>query len=290
MSLRILVAIHDDHTGSGKAELAVDWAARLGGAVVGVAVEDDASWTPGGVVFSGAIAGAGVPPPATAQRPLRKSPAARAENRLTEALQELESRCRQAGVSFRAIRESDAVRDPSEQVVLEVPRHDLVLLGKDARMDPGLGVPAKTIIENVLRHSPRPVVAVPEALAGGAGMLVAYDGSPQASRALLALVASGLGALGKVSVLSIDTKSQHGAASLAAVAVDYLGAHGLAAESCPLVSDLPPAQLIVEEARRRGVELIVMGAYGRARLAEFILGSTTSSVIEQSPIPVFLFH
>jgi nucleotide-binding universal stress UspA family protein len=38
------------------------------------------------------------------------------------------------------------------------------------------------------------------------------------------------------------------------------------------------------------VELIVMGAYGHKRWREFLLGSTTTHIINKSPIPVLLTH
>jgi nucleotide-binding universal stress UspA family protein len=56
------------------------------------------------------------------------------------------------------------------------------------------------------------------------------------------------------------------------------------------VTDKSVEQLIIDEAQRQNVELIVMGAYGRSRLAEFFLGSVTSRVIDESPVPLFLFH
>ena len=38
------------------------------------------------------------------------------------------------------------------------------------------------------------------------------------------------------------------------------------------------------------VEMMIMGAYGKGRLKEFSLGSTTSNVIRNSNIPVLLLH
>ena len=40
--------------------------------------------------------------------------------------------------------------------------------------------------------------------------------------------------------------------------------------------------------REGTVELLVMGAYGHNRLRELLVGSTTSSVIRKSTIPVLL--
>ena len=40
--------------------------------------------------------------------------------------------------------------------------------------------------------------------------------------------------------------------------------------------------------REGAVELLVMGAYGHNRFRELMVGSTTSSIIRKSPIPVLL--
>jgi len=45
---------------------------------------------------------------------------------------------------------------------------------------------------------------------------------------------------------------------------------------------------ILEFIGEGAVELMAMGAYGHNRLRELLLGSTTSQVIQRSPIPVLL--
>jgi nucleotide-binding universal stress UspA family protein len=84
---------------------------------------------------------------------------------------------------------------------------------------------------------------------------------------------------------ALPTNNEH-----AGRAVDYLAAHGIDAENQPEVTEEPVERVIVEQAQRHDLELIVLGAYGRSRLAELILGSVTSRVIDESPVPLFLFH
>jgi len=47
---------------------------------------------------------------------------------------------------------------------------------------------------------------------------------------------------------------------------------------------------ILKFIREGSVELMVMGAYGHNRLREWLLGSTTSHIIQNSPIPVLLIR
>ena len=47
---------------------------------------------------------------------------------------------------------------------------------------------------------------------------------------------------------------------------------------------------IQDRAQEIGADLVVMGAYGHARMIQTVLGGTTRSMIEQTNLPVFLAH
>jgi nucleotide-binding universal stress UspA family protein len=57
-----------------------------------------------------------------------------------------------------------------------------------------------------------------------------------------------------------------------------------------VVSTGREADEILKFIREGSVELMVMGAYGHNRLREWLLGSTTSTIIQKSPIPVLLIR
>tara|TARA_R110000787_G_scaffold14919_10_gene45850 strand:- start:2031 stop:2888 length:858 start_codon:yes stop_codon:yes gene_type:complete len=50
------------------------------------------------------------------------------------------------------------------------------------------------------------------------------------------------------------------------------------------------AQCLMDRAQEFGADLVVMGAYGHARMIQTVLGGTTRSMIEQTDLPVFLAH
>lgn len=50
----------------------------------------------------------------------------------------------------------------------------------------------------------------------------------------------------------------------------------------------PPDEVIVDEAEKRGIDLIVMATSGRSRLSRFFLGSTADRVIRTAPCPVMV--
>jgi nucleotide-binding universal stress UspA family protein len=51
-----------------------------------------------------------------------------------------------------------------------------------------------------------------------------------------------------------------------------------------------PASAMIEAAKSRGCDLIVMGSHGRRGLRKFFLGSQTSEVLADASVPVLVVH
>jgi len=62
---------------------------------------------------------------------------------------------------------------------------------------------------------------------------------------------------------------------------------GIACETVH-VKDQFPAEGIVEEAKARGCDLIVMSSHGRRGLAKFVLGSQATRVLTHSDVPMLI--
>jgi nucleotide-binding universal stress UspA family protein len=56
------------------------------------------------------------------------------------------------------------------------------------------------------------------------------------------------------------------------------------------VSNASPATAIIETAKSRGCDLIVMASHGRRGLRKLILGSQTSEVLVDGSVPVLVVH
>ena len=72
---------------------------------------------------------------------------------------------------------------------------------------------------------------------------------------------------------------------------EHLRNHGI--RFATNVLDAPtdnPGAAILAAAGEAGADLLVMGAYGRARFAEWVLGGVTRHVLENAHIPLFLRH
>ncbi len=188
-----------------------------------------------------------------------------------------------------AFKPLEDVGDPYIEILRETQRYDMVLLGLKTHFEFGFeNIDDETLIR-VLHSAPRPVVVVPENLGAGEAVVIAYDGSLQASRALYAFEASGLGRGRDVHVVSIGSE-QGPASAQADRAVEFLAFHEIKSVPTVLTSPNAPAPLLLERARGLGAGLIVMGVYGQPILREFFVGSTTRTMLRETPVPLFVSH
>jgi nucleotide-binding universal stress UspA family protein len=71
----------------------------------------------------------------------------------------------------------------------------------------------------------------------------------------------------------------------------FLESHGIESVSSGINDlDISASDAILGQAAEMDADMIVMGAYGHARLREIILGGVTRDLLKQSPIPLFLAH
>jgi nucleotide-binding universal stress UspA family protein len=70
-----------------------------------------------------------------------------------------------------------------------------------------------------------------------------------------------------------------------------LKSHGIEAVSSGISdTDITTTDAIIGQAADMNADMIIMGAYGHARLREIILGGVTRDLLKQSPVPLFLAH
>ena len=115
-------------------------------------------------------------------------------------------------------------------------------------------------------------------------IIVAWDGSAQAARALAAALPF-LACAKKVSIVSAQDPGEDD--DLKSVPA-YLAWHGIAAESRTIGHH--PSVGDALNAAAREADLLVMGGYSHSRLREMILGSVTRHMLERATLPLLLAH
>jgi nucleotide-binding universal stress UspA family protein len=274
----ILVGLDGSAYSRTAVDLGIQWAKRFDALLVGLGVIDEV--TISGYEFLR------LGPPQSHPRRWDTDLVAAARRKVEQFLERFALRCAEEQVACKILEDVGA---PGERIVLEAQRYDLILLGRRTyfRFETEEGI--DDTLRRVLKGTPRPVVTVPKGLRPGGPVLVAYDGSLEAARAVQAFQATGLGEGCDVHVLCVDPAFPE-AARRAGRAAEFLRFHGARAVAHPLACEGPPAKAILEQVRRLGPCLLVMGAYGQRGWREFLFGSVTGSLLETSPVPLFLYH
>jgi nucleotide-binding universal stress UspA family protein len=168
---------------------------------------------------------------------------------------------------------------------------DLLVLGAPS-MSGASGGPPAGFVESVIVESGRPALVVPTAgpRRNGLGrrVLVAWDGSPQAARALGAALPL-LRSAESVHVASWSHRSPQAPCSGLPIE-GFLVRHGVVAQ----VHARGPSPRVGDElaalARTLEADLLVMGCYRHGRAREWILGGVTRSMLHAAAVPLLMAH
>jgi nucleotide-binding universal stress UspA family protein len=273
----ILVPLDGSPYSEAALELGIRWAQRTRATLVGLGIVDEPTICKpeatgiGGSAFK-------------VRRDERRLDEARA--RVASFLERFTRRCADASVTCRSV---EHVGLPSERILFEAEDHDLTLLGQRTYFHFETQQEADETLTAVLQASRRPVVAVPQKLPASRSAVVAYDGSPPAVRALEAFQKARLEEWHTVRVLSVADDLAE-ATRHAEEAARFLRFYTLPAEARPLPASRDPVELLLEQVRDLHAGMLVMGAFGQAKLVTWWTGSTTQTVLKEERDLLIFFH
>lgn len=195
-----------------------------------------------------------------------------------------------ASVDFRFL--------PAERIdaaIAEMRCVDLSILGQyDPDRDrAGFG---RRLAEQAVMANGGPVLFLPYApstVAVGETVLVSWDGGREAARAARDALPL-LRTAKRIVILSLlgyrfrtGDDAQRSQVRLAA----YLAAHGIEAEGRDMPCTIDRhGELLLSQVADLGADLVVMGAYGHARVRELILGGVTRIMLDSMTVPVLMSH
>lgn len=273
----ILVGVDSSAYSTSAVELGIQWAQRWDAVLVGLGIVDAPTICKPQPVSLGA----------TAYKVQRdESLLADAHHKVAQFLEHCTQRCAEAAVTCQVRQE---VGSPSECLLLDAQQYDLMLLGQQTFFHFETQEKPDETLHVVVKQSPCPVVAVPAMLPEGRTVVVAYDGSLHATRALHMFQALGLDSAYDVHVMCVDAQQKR-AACCAERAMAFLHGHNIVAQAHVLATSASPAHVILEQVQQLHASLLVMGAYGRSTLREFLGHSVTHTLLQESSVPLFLYH
>lgn len=202
------------------------------------------------------------------------------------------TRAKAAGIAHEV--RMELAQEPLAELISRHARYvDLAILGQSDPDDPATGAPE--LSEDVILGCGRPVLMVPyigAMQAPGRRIVVAWDAGREAARAVNDAMPL-LAAADQVLVLIVNPRRGphgHGEEPGSDIAT-HLARHGVKVEVKVVTQrDLTVADVILSRIADETVDLVVMGAYGHARLREMVLGGVTREMFRSMTVPLFMSH
>jgi nucleotide-binding universal stress UspA family protein len=208
---------------------------------------------------------------------VRKDIRAFAEKCLDRCRVEAES----AGVNVSAVLREGL---PSGVLAEETRSGDLLVVGQKGEHAHIERAIVGSTTEDAVRSSPRPVLVCPMPFHSPRRLLFPYDGSPGAEKALQFCV-NALGSIwDEMVVLTIMEELEESFPFDSELG--YLSSHGIPYRL--LTETGKPVDMIPRVAKREGIDMILIGAHGRHKIRDYLLGPTASHLIRRSELPVLV--
>ena len=160
---------------------------------------------------------------------------------------------------------------------------DLAVLGRGGEHTEWLDGLVGSTTEAVVRRAKCPVVVTATDSSQMDRLMVAYDGSTFGKKALQ--TGANLSESWKVPCDVLVVSAKKGDA-LVSEARAYMDAHDAEVEYITKEGD--PSETIVSCASERGIDLLMIGAYGHTKVRELVVGSTTAYALNHAPCPLLL--
>ena len=167
---------------------------------------------------------------------------------------------------------------------------DVIVLGSS---EPLRAKGPSTLVGDVVLSAQTPTIVVPpeaKPIDWGGPAMVAWNGSPEASRALRGALPM-LRKSSSVTLVTIVDEREKGIDLPPTEGAEYLSRHGIECDMANLaLSGASVAEVLVREAAFREASYLVMGAYGHSRLLERIWGGVTRELFAKPPLPILTCH
>jgi len=198
---------------------------------------------------------------------------------LNEFAQTCESR------NIKAILHADT-GSPFSEIVEESKFHDFTVIGKKSFFGYTDHETFGTL-EKILKNGLTPVLAVPDSVRKIEKVLVAYDNSVPAAKAVHMFLLLGIWNNCEITLLTVNDNTDAADMLLSNLEQFF---QGYSIQPNLVKSSGIPDEIIKSYISENNIDLLVMGAYGRMSVREFFLGSVTQHLIQDTEIPLFLYH
>lgn len=210
---------------------------------------------------------------------------------LQEKMKAFRKTCEGHGITCSGI---EVEGSPDEQLSQEAEQHDVVIIGRETNFHGHRGHDISEATDNLLRDHPRPVIVVPpEQIKLGEGVVLCFDGSLPASRAMHMFYLLGLAKDEHVHVVSVNEDPQE-AERTASRGAAFFASRGVTATAHGIHADEDSSEIaltIFSVVESLNVGMVAMGAYAKHSLwRQLLVGSVTRQLVRACPAPLFVAY
>lgn len=284
MTQRILVVLDPDSDTPVATDTAIDIAREHGGEVTGLAFVDKDS-------IGTETAGGGIGSMYFAER-LREQLTEETRQKARVLIDAFTARVEAQGVQHSGDRVGEG--ELVKSLLDEMRTHDLLVAGRESHFyyaDPDRRTHT---LGKVLQDAAAATLIVGTTRPDIRRVAVAYDGSGASARALQKFAhLSPFGTDLDIEVVHVRGGSEADRLAsdrLREDAVTYLRAHGFDRVTSTGVESSDPSERICELAQGDRADLVVSGAFAKSGFRKMIFGSSATKLLEESKVPLFLYH
>jgi nucleotide-binding universal stress UspA family protein len=165
----------------------------------------------------------------------------------------------------------------------------LVMLGKRGENSNLATEHLGSTMERVVRASTQPCLVTPRRYAPIQRVLVAYDGSPSATKALNWLAQAQAFRDLEAHLVCVSGGGDDAVSAQRLKEGESLLRGGGCKPVCQLLSGVS-GDAIAEYVNQRKIDWLLMGAYGHGTIRRLLIGSTTTDLLRRCHVPVMLFR
>lgn len=163
----------------------------------------------------------------------------------------------------------------------------LLVMGKQGKQADSIGEHVGSHVENVVRTMHRPILVTPPTYRVPASLMVAFDGSATTRKGVDMIAGSPLFRGLPCHLVMVGADKEENRNQLA------WARHTLEASKFEISSSIISGDVetvLCAYRKEHDIDMLVMGAYGHSRIRRFLVGSTTTSVVQNANVPVLLLR
>ncbi len=164
----------------------------------------------------------------------------------------------------------------------------ILVMGKQGSVGDSVGDHIGNNLERVVRTMHRPILVTPQTFAVPKNIMIAFDGSATIRKGVEMVACSSLFKGFSCHVVMVGADSKDLTEQLTWAKSTLEGA-GLIATTALIAGEIK--QTLCAYRDQQDIDLLVMGAYGHSKIRQFLVGSTTTKMIQHtSQIPLLLIR